>query len=48
MTFDQMVERGLAFDLPPGAYQEWQRMMTEPDRWLAGLAVVRTRGRMPA
>jgi SAM-dependent methyltransferase len=47
MTFDQMLERGLTFNLPPGAYESWRRMTTQPDRWLTGLAVVRAWGRKP-
>ena len=48
LTFDQMMNHGLAFDVPGGgSYEEWRRLTDDPDQWLTGVPIVAARGQRP-
>jgi SAM-dependent methyltransferase len=48
MTFDQMMNHGLAFEVPgEGGYEEWRRRTNDPDQWLVGVPIVAARGQLP-
>ena len=48
MTFDQMMNHGLTFDVPgEGGYEEWRRRTNDPDQWLVGVPIVAARGQLP-
>jgi SAM-dependent methyltransferase len=48
LTFDQMMDHGLAFDVPGGgSYEEWRRLIEDPDQWLTGVPIVAARGQRP-
>jgi hypothetical protein len=49
MTFDQMMNRGLAFKVPGGgSYEEWRRLTNDSGQWLVGVPIVAARGQFPA
>lgn len=47
MTVDQMMNHGLAFDVPEGGYEEWRRRTNDPDQLLVGVPIVAVRGQLP-
>jgi SAM-dependent methyltransferase len=48
MTFDQMMNHGLAFEVPSeSGYEEWRRQTNDPDQWLVGVPIVAARGQLP-
>jgi SAM-dependent methyltransferase len=48
LTFDQMMNHGLAFDVPDeGGYEEWRRRTDDPDQLLVGVPIVAARGQLP-
>jgi SAM-dependent methyltransferase len=49
MTFDQMMNHGLAFKVPGGgSYEEWRRLTNDSGQWLVGVPIVAARGQFPA
>ncbi|WP_238164624.1 class I SAM-dependent methyltransferase [Kribbella pittospori] len=48
ITFDQMMNHGLAFDVPGnGSYAEWRRLADDPEQLLVGVPIVAARGQRP-
>ena len=49
ITFDQMMNHGLAFEVRGEAgYEEWRRQTNDPDQWLVGVPIVAARGQLPS
>jgi hypothetical protein len=49
LTFDQMMDHGLAFEVPgEGRYEEWRRLTNDPGQWLVGPPFVAACGQRPA
>ena len=47
MTFDQMMDHGLSFEVPgAGGYEEWRRRTNDPDQLLVGVPIVAARGQL--
>jgi SAM-dependent methyltransferase len=45
LTFDQMMDHGLPFDVPGDhTYAEWRRLTTDPSHWFTGASIVAARG----
>ena len=49
MTFDQMMDHGLAFEVPgDGSYEEWRRLTNDPGQLLVAPPFVAACGQRPA
>lgn len=49
ITFDQMMEHGLAFHVDgEGGYGKWRRLTADPEQLLVGVPVIAARGQRPA
>jgi SAM-dependent methyltransferase len=45
LTFDQMMDHGLPFDVPgEHTYAEWRRLTTDSSHWFTGASIVAARG----
>jgi 2-polyprenyl-3-methyl-5-hydroxy-6-metoxy-1,4-benzoquinol methylase len=48
ITFDQMMNHGLAFKVPgEGSYEVWRQMTNDRDQWLVGVPIVAASGQLP-
>jgi hypothetical protein len=48
LTFDQMMDHDLAFEVPGGgSYGEWRRLTDDPDQWFTGVPIVAACGQRP-
>ena len=48
LTFDQMMEHGLPFEVPgEHTYEKWRRLTNDPGQWLTGASIVAARGQRP-